>query len=682
MNDKDYSPLSTACVRALQDKLYEKRKAAAVEIEKMVRDFHASNNTMQIKKLLKILGQDFALSPNPHYRKGGHIGLAAVAIGLGPDCAQYVPELTEPLLASFTVNDARVRYYACEAMHNVAKVARHEILPSFPQVFNALSVLVADLDLNVRSAAELLDRILKDIVTESQTFDLTILIPLLGERIYAKSNFSREFILSWVSLLHQLPKLDLIVYLPELLDGLFKILEDPAPEIQQRCDNVLAQFLRTIKKNPSQVDFQKMINVLILHAQSQYQSLQLTAITWVKEFVQLSGPSMLPYTSSILTAVLPCHSYENEERKNIKETAKAVSFSLLRLVSQQAENPTDDPKYKLDTESVIEVLVRSIGHGSATPSKVAALTWILHLNKKMPSQVSKKLQESSNVLVGALSDPSDEVVRHTLAVLASLSDHSSPGGPEFFPQFLGSLLHHFHSERSVLEERGPFILRQLCVLLNAESIYRSLSQILIGEEDLQFARSMVDCLHEILLTSSELAHLRRELQSLTTSESASLFVCLYKTWCHNPVATVSLCLLTQCYPHASTLIKSFGDLEVTVEFLVELDKLIQLIESPIFAHLRLQLLESPQPLVQSLYGILMLMPQTEAFHTLRRRLNCVPKVPDAKSSSWKEDRSEVNKIDFAKLFSHFKDVQERHLIQRQKGKKNNVLAVGMSLEFD
>jgi len=50
----------------------------------MVKDFHANNNSTQIKKLLKILGQDFALSQNPHCRKGGHIGLAAVAIGLGP----------------------------------------------------------------------------------------------------------------------------------------------------------------------------------------------------------------------------------------------------------------------------------------------------------------------------------------------------------------------------------------------------------------------------------------------------------------------------------------------------------------------------------------------------------------------------------------------------------------------
>lgn len=34
MSDKDYAPLSAACVRALNDKLYDKRKTAALEIEK------------------------------------------------------------------------------------------------------------------------------------------------------------------------------------------------------------------------------------------------------------------------------------------------------------------------------------------------------------------------------------------------------------------------------------------------------------------------------------------------------------------------------------------------------------------------------------------------------------------------------------------------------------------------
>lgn len=101
MSEKDYAPLSLACVKTLHDKLYEKRKIAALEIEKytcdlhllrnihfiifsrMVKEFAAVDNTMQIKKLLKVLGEDFATSQNPHVRKGGLLGLAATSIALG-----------------------------------------------------------------------------------------------------------------------------------------------------------------------------------------------------------------------------------------------------------------------------------------------------------------------------------------------------------------------------------------------------------------------------------------------------------------------------------------------------------------------------------------------------------------------------------------------------------------------
>lgn len=38
---------------------------------------------MQIRRLLKVLGQDFAMSKNPNSKKGGLIGLAAMAVGLG-----------------------------------------------------------------------------------------------------------------------------------------------------------------------------------------------------------------------------------------------------------------------------------------------------------------------------------------------------------------------------------------------------------------------------------------------------------------------------------------------------------------------------------------------------------------------------------------------------------------------
>ncbi len=41
------------------------------------------NNTAQIRRLLKVLGHDFAMSQNPNSRKGGLIGLAAISIALG-----------------------------------------------------------------------------------------------------------------------------------------------------------------------------------------------------------------------------------------------------------------------------------------------------------------------------------------------------------------------------------------------------------------------------------------------------------------------------------------------------------------------------------------------------------------------------------------------------------------------
>jgi vacuole morphology and inheritance protein 14 len=93
--------------------------------------------------------------------------------------------------------------------------------------------------------------------------------------------------------------------------------------------------------------------------------------------------------------------------------------------------------------------------------------------------------------------------------------------------------------------------------------------ILIKEVDLEFAPLMVQNLNLILLTAPELEKLRRELMAMASPESFSLFVELYKSWCHSPVATLALCLLAQVYDHACQLLDKFAWLEVTVELLVE-----------------------------------------------------------------------------------------------------------------
>jgi len=679
MADKDYAPLSTACVRALNDRMYERRKAAALEIEKMVKDFVAVKNTQQIKKLLKVLGSDFAISQNPHMRKGGLIGLAAMAIGLGKESGNYSGDLIDPILTCLSDADSRVRYYACESLYNVVKVLRENIMPYFNDIFSSISSLVEDPDQTVKNGSELLDRLLKDIVTENPNFDIESFIPILRERMYTKERFVRQFLVSWVTVLDSVPESQMSKYLPEFLDPLFFILDDSSPEISTMCENQLGESLSKIIKNPVAVDFPAMTNILIVHSQSSNVLLQMMAITWIQQFVQLAGKEMLPYTSGILTAVLPCLAYDTEDRKTVREISKAVNDDLMKLIEKRrSEEKTTEESTKLDLENTIEVLIKQLQRGTQQ-SKVAALKWLYHLFIQIPEFMFEHVNTVTPVLLKTLSDHSDEVVILDLDVLAKISSyHNDPERGTtsvHFKQFIMSLLKLFSADRNLLESKGSFIIRQLCVLLKAEDIYKSLSELLVQEENLKFSRLMVETLSTILLTSSELFDLRTKLKELNSSESCQLFCCLYQTWCHSQIATLSLCLLAGCYPHSVDLIRIVGEQEVTVEMLTELDRLVQLLESPIFTFLRMELLDGDQELMNAMYGLLMLLPQSEAFRLLQNRLSSLPAGSNKVRMKEKQRKKKfMDEIDFSSLQEHFEDISSKHYMARRKEKMQQLLA--------
>lgn len=55
-------------------------------------------------------------------------------------------------------------------------------------------------------------------------------------------------------------------------------------------------------------------------------------------------------------------------------------------------------------------------------------------------------------------------------------------------------------------------------------------------------------LNLILLTSSELSEMRDLLkQSLADPTGKDLYLSLYASWCHSPMAIISLCFLAQVY---------------------------------------------------------------------------------------------------------------------------------------
>ena len=171
----------------------------------------------------------------------------------------------------------------------------------------------------------------------------------------------------------------------------------------------------------------------------------------------------------------------------------------------------------------------------------------------------------------------------------------------------------------------------------------------------------------ILVASQELKPLRRRIRALDTREHQQLFVRLYRCWSHNAISALCLCLLTQSYEHAYNVLRIFADLDVSLSMLLQVDKLVQLIESPIFTSLRLQLLEPEQHpfLVKCLYGMLMLLPQSSAFATLRNRLQAVHglghlTMPNDERPHTRYARQATPDVPWNELLQHFRTVQLRH----------------------
>lgn len=78
--------------------------------------------------------------------------------------------------------------------------------------------------------------------------------------------------------------------------------------------------------------------------------------------------------------------------------------------------------------------------------------------------------------------------------------------------------------------------RQLCILLGSGSIYRCLSVLLLKDNDKEFVSQMVALLNGILLTSSELFELRKQLRTLESEASFFLHlklcsICFF-LWVH------------------------------------------------------------------------------------------------------------------------------------------------------
>ncbi|KAG1334863.1 hypothetical protein COCNU_03G009820 [Cocos nucifera] len=186
------SIVPASVLRNLADKLYEKRKNAALEIEGIVKQLALAGEHDKIAAVINLLTTEFTYSPQANHRKGGLIGLAAATVGLTTEASQHLEILC--MIFDFHMEDLTKHLF----LHSILSKLCHLYLIPF--------------------------------LTKTAEFDTMLVKHCIT--------------------LQSVPDIDMLGFLPDFLDGLFNMLSDSSHEIRQQADSALSEFLQEIKNSP------------------------------------------------------------------------------------------------------------------------------------------------------------------------------------------------------------------------------------------------------------------------------------------------------------------------------------------------------------------------------------------------------------------------------------------------
>lgn len=222
------------------------------------------------------------------------------------------------------------------------------------------------------------------------------------------------------------------------------------------------------------------------------QETQAMSLRWINTFIVLIKELMLYYVPMILTAILPSLSQSNQ---SIRAIAKETNLNLYRLIFDvpsaiiMGNKATDNltlsvPKsvYKyihFDLKPALDALTLQF-RNDFEETRIASMEWFIMLHKKAPMVVFRHTDEKIfSALFKTLSDSSDEVVKRDLSLLVQIAHHSDDN---YFKRFILKLVDVFRADRGLLEVRGIFIFRQVCLTLSSERIFKTFAEILEFDE--------------------------------------------------------------------------------------------------------------------------------------------------------------------------------------------------------
>lgn len=602
-----------------------------------------------------------------------------------PEFVKLAADLVLPLFADV---DPVVRISALETAHELVRKFQSQLFStSFMELFRALHAVMMDKDRRCQALGRELSSTVREFVTgsESDAFSPESFVSFITEAMEPLVSSGGggpmtsdlldtqvvQWLLEWISHVYDLPNHELVLQLPRFLGHLYHLIARcPSPEAEKIMERSLQDAKRAHMQGLDINIRELMITSLDCVNAIEVPATRKLALEWTSELLRLGGLRMLSLTHSMLDAILPQLSAKDLTIRIAAQNANGLLQQLLvenercatpppvagspqlsstapdgkltvQLSSSPGQTQLQPPPATVGVASssssiayypVLQALMSHLEVRSKEDTRIASLEWFLLIHGVRPDVVHEHFETMFEAILSTLGDVSENVMHKSVEVLHILA------GEDRFPYFIQLLLHHLETKAPTLLPKAPTIIKQLQLryqgahdgFSSCEKLLLKIAELLPQRHDLRFVTKLVIVLNTMLLTSKELMPLREVLRKGVADDRArATLLGLYPCWCFDSTAAIALCLLTTAYGQAFRLVVRMGSSELSPQALVQVDRLVQLIESPVFSFLRIALLHPVQnaALVKTLFGLQMVLPQASPqYKALHARLKSIPSV--------------------------------------------------------
>ena len=390
--------------------------------------------------------------------------------------------------------------------------------------------------------------------------------------------------------------------------------------------------------------------------------------------IKSSFNSLTPHqkTISFLSNLNP-QDIENNEY-NIKDSLKLIPFHLFINVLDVILNQNNE-KYSTNTNEwlakIIELVpkntkefdVKTFSNKIKNNINSQKLELIIHWYQILFDKYGDNMFPNGEGFIDnfdkLLPNDNEKLLEQMIYFFCDVANYNE----SYLNAIIDKIINQLLNDKKLRDLYWEKIMKLLSEKIDIVKIYQKFSEILLLINNVKFINEMVNKLNIFLISNNSGKELRSTLSKYGRDKdkyAKTFFDQLYNVWSYSPIGVLILTIFSEYYELSFNLILNFTGIKLENEFYKELGLMVQLLETSSFNPIRIKFLEPMKNLylVRSIYGILMLLPQGNAFDALSKRMEGISTLYDY--DQYKEDNcdNEIVNEDINYYIKIFNDTQK------------------------